>query len=167
MDVAAVIIAGLSAAVAIGSLIVAIRAHVLSGRAQQQTQVQAQQLNKRDLFLALHEKLSAPEQMRGRRVLREQVNSVNDAAELRQANRGDGRAAAGALAMLDILGLYIEKGFVEDNLVLEEWGYVLAELQPHAAHLISERTRNRHRPPWPHYRRLAGRASDWAARQGA
>lgn len=122
--------------------------------------------DKRDLFLTLHERLSSQDQMQGRRVIREQVASVRDAIKLR-GRREDAAKAYSALAMLDILGLYVDKSFVDDVLVLEEWGHVVVELHSHAQYIIAERRANggTFRSQWPHYQSLAGRATGWVTQQ--
>jgi hypothetical protein len=122
--------------------------------------------DRRDLFLEIHEKLSSQEQMQGRRVLKEQVRSLRDAEKLRGRSEEASRAYS-ALAMLDILGLYLDKDFMDEGLVLEEWGHVVAELHTHAQYVLTERLANggTYRSQWPHYQRLAGRATAWVSQQ--
>ncbi|WP_319325272.1 hypothetical protein [Streptomyces europaeiscabiei] len=122
--------------------------------------------NRRDLFLELHAKLSSKEQMQGRRILRERVKSVGDAEELRDRPE-DASQVYSALAMLDILGLYVDEDFVDGPLVLAEWGHVVVELHSHAQYVLTERRANggSFRSQWPHYQTLAGRATGWVSQQ--
>ncbi|RSO09914.1 hypothetical protein DMH26_00575 [Streptomyces sp. WAC 05379] len=95
-------------------------------------------LNKRDLFLALHDRLSTADQLAGRRALR-RVGSPDQARAMLLNEPREYDSMTSALAMFDILGLYVEKGYVKRDLVLEEWGHVLASLHQPADHVIEER----------------------------
>lgn len=125
--------------------------------------------NRRDMFLALHEKLSSSEQQSGRRILREKINSLRDAQVMRRKKPQDLRLVVSALGMMDILGLYVEKDFVDEQLVFEEWGPLLAEILPSGVHVIEERRQNggSGRRLWPHFRRLALAATAWVEQQNA
>ncbi len=155
---AALIVSIASALGALGSLIVAQKAFGFSEKAREETL----NLNKRDLFLTLHEKLCTADQLWGRRVIREKINSPQEAEQLRASGHPDGQAAAGALAMLDMLSLYVDKGFVEKDLVLEEWGHVLADLDGNATIFIGNRAANRDRKPWVHFQDFSADAVKWA-----
>ncbi len=69
--------------------------------------------------------------------------------------------------MLDILGLYAEKGFVDKRLVLEEWGRVLVELDYNIRYALRERKQQTQTEwlPWPHLQRLLRDAEEWAEKQ--
>lgn len=137
MEVISVLIAGLSFLIAGAALLYTHR------------------VSRRSLFLALHEKLSSPEQIRGRRVLRERATGVLEAGALRSdSSTDDARLAFSALAMLDILALYVERKFVDKGLVLAEWDDVLKELLPHAEWISEERAGSKD-VMWPHFQRLA------------
>ncbi|WP_431773594.1 hypothetical protein [Streptomyces cucumeris] len=127
----------------------------------------SQRQQRRDLFLALHEKLSREDQQSGRTVLRERIHSVEDAKDIRAHDAEGHRQAASALAMLDILGLYAEKGFVDKRLVLEEWGRVLVELDYNIRYALRERKQQTQTEwlPWPHLQRLLRDAEEWAEKQ--
>ncbi|MGW1669023.1 hypothetical protein [Streptomyces sp. NPDC002324] len=155
------LIALISAAAALVSAVVAVIAYRSSKTVRRQSEQDAENLNKRDLFLSLHEKLTAPEQLWGRRVIREQINTPEDAERLRQLDREDGHAAASAVAMLDILSLYVERGFVEKDLVLDEWGHALADLNGNAAIFVRDRTENG-RAPWCHFQDFSAEAVKWS-----
>jgi hypothetical protein len=166
MVVAAFAISIVSVAAALVSGLVAFCAYRFSKRTHRETTDQAEQLNKRDLFLSLHERLCSPDQIRGRRIIRTRGTSTLEVQQLRNSRSGDANAAVGALAMLDTLGLYVECGFVEQDLVLTEWGYVLAELAEPASHFVETGVGLNGRKPWPHFSALATDAVTWAQNQG-
>jgi hypothetical protein len=151
-----------SVAIAALSLLVAASAYWFSRYSWKRRREQ----DRRDLFLELHSKLSSKEQMQGRRVLRERVKSVGDAEKLRNRPEETSQVYS-ALAMLDILGLYVDEDFVDGDLVLAEWGHVVVELHSHAQYVLAERRANggTFRSQWPHYQTLAGRATGWVTQQ--
>jgi hypothetical protein len=155
------VVSWISAGAALASLCTAGLAYRFSWETRRSTEQREESLNKRDLFLSLHEKLCSADQMWGRRVIREQITGVAEAKKLRESGGEDWRAAAGALAMLDTVGLYVERGYVEPELVLTEWGHVLSELDRHARHLV-EAGHVDGKKPWPHYQYLAAQAVMWA-----
>ncbi|KMS67019.1 hypothetical protein ACM01_44215 [Streptomyces viridochromogenes] len=161
MAEAALIISVFSALAAIASVVVAWRAHSFSQKTHEESEQQAKNLNRRDLFLSLYEKLCDTEQIRGRRVIREKCRSEPKARRLGNSNEELARAAVGALAMLDTLGLYVEQKYVEQDLVMAEWGHVLVELQEPANLFLQFRDVNGQKP-WPHFGRLTQAAADWA-----
>ncbi|CAG6397442.1 hypothetical protein NMG29_24965 [Streptomyces cocklensis] len=168
MAVAALVVSGITAVAVLISCLVAYKAYRFSADTRKRTERQTQNLNKRDLFLSLHERLSSVDQIRGRGILRERVNSPKSAEYLRRRYQEENRLASGAIAMLDILGLYVEEGFVEKDLVLQEWGPVLADLYPHGMDVIEDRQRSRgagRRLWWPHFRRLGLEAIAWVDEQ--
>lgn len=166
MVVAAFTISVASAAAALVSGLVAFCAYRFSKRTYGETTDQAEQLNKRDLFLSLHERLCSPDQIRGRRVIRTRGTTARAVQRLRKSRSGEANAAVGALAMLDTLGLYVECGFVEEDLVLTEWGHVLAELEKPARYFVETGLGLNGRKPWPHFSALAEAAVTWAQSQG-
>jgi hypothetical protein len=117
--------------------------------------------NRRDLFLSLHEKLIASDLQRGRTLLREEVRNYPAAVALRNARDGRYQLVASAIAMFDVLGLYVHEGFVDKNLVFAEWGWLYAEVYESGQHVIQERFDNagNGRKPWPHFARLGKEAS--------
>lgn len=111
--------------------------------------------NRRDLFLSLHEKLTRPDLQTGRTLLRERINSYRDAEEMRSSSPEDYKLVVSAIAMFDILGLYVEKHFVSEELVFAEWGWLYADVYDHGKHVIEERRRNgTGQMPWPHFQDL-------------
>jgi hypothetical protein len=122
--------------------------------------------DQRDLFLKMHERLIDVDLQRGRRILAENIHSVKDAEALLRGSPADYELANRALAMFDIFALYAERGYVDRKLVLEEWGYTLANTWACGQYLIAERL-NRHRPntwsAWPHFQKLGKLADEWVS----
>jgi hypothetical protein len=117
----------------------------------------ARRLDKRDLFLRIHEALLAPEVVAGRRALYSITDQAQAAAlvyqeeVLTQVYR--------ALAMFDVLALYAENGWIDEKTVLDEWGNSLARSVTPADHFIKARYDSIQWHSWPHYRLLAQKAS--------
>ncbi|MFH8698793.1 hypothetical protein [Streptomyces chartreusis] len=165
MEVTALVLSAFSTVASLASYFVAANANRFSKDTQREAKRQEDLLNKRDLFLSLHERLCGSEQLHGRRLLRHRANTQRGAYRLRNGDDDDALTAGGAVAMLDTLGLYVERGYVYQDLALEESGDTLIELKPHARRFIEARDVNR-REPWPHYQRLAEAAVEWARRRG-
>ncbi|MEV6005639.1 hypothetical protein AB0M29_02410 [Streptomyces sp. NPDC051976] len=121
---------------------------------------QSTRWQKRDLFLALHEKLTHPELQSGRTLLREEINKPDDAQNMREWRTEEYRKAVSAIAMFDILGLYVKRRYIKKVWVFEEWGWLYAEVYSHGRHVIEERRANsgNGRQPWPHFQALGKKA---------
>lgn len=59
---------------------------------------------------------------RGRRVLFQMVQSIEDAQALFQDRREDSDLANRALAMLDVAALYVERGYIDRDLFVSRMG---------------------------------------------
>lgn len=152
----------MSDGLAIGALSVAAAAFALSVY----TLFANRRQNRRDLFLSLHEKLTHPDLQTGRTLLRERINSHRDAARMRRWRPDDYRLVASAIAMFDILGLYVQKRFVDEELVFAEWGWLCVEVYDHGRHVVEERRRNgTGQAPWPHFQDLGVDAAEWVNSQ--
>lgn len=120
----------------------------------------ARRLDKRDLFLRMHESLLEPSVVAGRRALYEirehddATRLVYDADKLTSVYR--------ALAMFDVLALYVENKWISEQTVLDEWGNSLRRSIDPSEIFISARYETIQWHSWPHYRALA----DKAAKQG-
>ena len=60
--------------------------------------------------------------------------------------------------MLDLAALYVERGYIDKSLFIEEWGAVYSNLLGGAMLFIAERARNRSVDniwSWPHFQALA------------
>lgn len=114
------------------------------------TLLRARRLDRRDLFLRLHESLIEPGLVEGRRTLL-MTNSREDATSI----RADGDRFINvwrALSMFDVLGLYVENKWIDESVVLDEWGHLLFQSYEHAHFYIDEPIGTH---VWPHFRRLA------------
>src|SRR5436309_2706793 len=73
--------------------------------------------DRRDLFLKMHERLIDSDLRLGRQILTDYVTSVEAAGTLRRDRPNNYQVAGRTLAMLDILGLYAERKYVDSQLV--------------------------------------------------
>jgi hypothetical protein len=63
--------------------------------------------------------------------------------------------------MLDTAALYVERGYVDDELFMQEWGYVYAGILESSRNFMAERIARNAYPSsaaWSHFLRLAGHA---------
>lgn len=115
-------------------------------------------MDRRDLFLRVHERLVDIDIQRGRRILGEQIGSPEDALALFREYPEDYDLANRSLAMLDVAALYVERGDIEKPPFMQDWGPVYAGMLEPALHFISARTARHpdYNPaPWPHFQALA------------
>ncbi len=117
--------------------------------------------DRRDLFLKLHERLIDPDLQNGRRLLYQRVHNQADAGRLREDHPDDYQLVNRALAMFDVFSLYVEKGYVDRDVALEEWGHVIARAWSRAQHVIADRDQDQTWQVWPHLRAFAGEATRW------
>jgi hypothetical protein len=119
---------------------------------------------RRELFFKMHERLVEPDLQKGRRLLAEKVDSVEAARTLRAQAPDDYALVSRSLAMFDIVALYARNEFLDERLLLEEWGHTLAKAWEHGRFVIAERAQ---REPdrwsaWQNLQRLGARACVWA-----
>lgn len=119
---------------------------------------QERQLARTTLFMTLHRALIEPDIQIGRRRLRDAESTEKFARQARSTNPAEREAYAQvgrALAMLDVLGLHVEKNLVDKDLVLGEWRGNLAELRPAIEMYLPTRAPD----AWPHLRMLLAEAA--------
>lgn len=119
--------------------------------------LQAHRRDKRDLFLRLHETLVEPDVVAGRRALYK-VKSEDD-AEAVCGNEEISTRIYRALAMFDVLGLYVESRWIDERTVLREWSNSLVRSREPARLWIAKRYEGVQWHSWPHYTSLAEKAA--------
>lgn len=112
---------GVAAVAAVVAALISL-ALFLASRRQERRSVEN---DKRNLFLSLNEQLMQPDLQRGRDILRRRVNSKRDAEVLYHRKRDDHWTVSQAVAMFDLLGLYVSREYVDRDLVVAEWGRCL------------------------------------------
>lgn len=117
--------------------------------------------DRRDLFLRVHERLVDPDIQHGRRLLYERVDSVSDAAHLREHEVEVYQLINRAVAMFDIFAMYVQRGYINRDVALEEWGHAFARFFTRAEPLIEDRVTDQSWTPWPHFRNFGGEAVAW------
>jgi hypothetical protein len=70
----------------------------------------------------LHERLIDDEVQRGRRILTHQVHSSEEIEKLVRERGRDYEMVSRTLSMLDVAALYVERGYIDKQLFMEEWG---------------------------------------------
>lgn len=121
--------------------------------------------DRRDLFLKLHERLIDPDVQRGRRLLYERVHSPADAARLREHATDDYELVNRALAMFEVFAMYVERGYVDRDMALEEWGHTIARAYERAEHFLDDREQLQTWKPWPNLRVFGPAAVAWHEQQ--
>lgn len=117
--------------------------------------------DKRDLFLRMHTDLLDEVPMRGRRVL----GGIRNEAHAQQAvlDQDAQTAVYRALALFDVLGLYVEQGWADRWTVLDEWANSLSAYREPKRLWANVRWPHDNKPRWPHYDRLATQAARYVA----
>jgi hypothetical protein len=116
----------------------------------------ARRLDERDLFLRMHESLLDPEVVAGRRLLYK--ITTRQAAEQTEYRPAEMTQIYRALAMYDLLGLYVENGWIDEATVIAEWGHSLARSVEPARTFIEWRKVRFGSHDWEHFTRLAAKA---------
>jgi hypothetical protein len=118
----------------------------------------ARRLDKRDLFLRMHESLLDPSIVDGRRALYD-IKTIGDATRL-SLDADTTTSVYRALAMFDVLALYVENGWIAESTVLEEWGNSLRRSVEPSRLFIEARYATIQWHSWPHFRELAEKAAN-------
>lgn len=118
--------------------------------------------DKRDLFLKVHRELLDPDLIDGRRLLY-QLTAPSKRGELLGASDSYTKMNR-ALAMFDVLALYVDYGWIRRETVLDEWSYSLAKSLEPALVFIRDRDESEDVWSWPHYRALAEAAVERESR---
>ncbi|WP_405804060.1 hypothetical protein [Streptomyces sp. NBC_01187] len=118
--------------------------------------MERRRVDKRDLTLKLHETLVSPELQAGRRLL------FNLEREVSQLSSEEYASANRALATLDVAGFYCDKGYVNEQDILDLWAPSLVKLKHKATPFLEQRDSERPGgiPVWPYYRKLVDRAEE-------
>jgi hypothetical protein len=123
--------------------------------------------DRRDLFLKLHERLIDPEVQRGRRLLYERVHSPADAARLREHAPDEYELVNRSLAMFEVFAMYVERGYIDRAIALQEWGRTIARAYDRAEHFLDDRAQHQTWKPWPNLRVFGPAARDWLEQQSS
>lgn len=97
--------------------------------------------SKQDTFLSIHEKMISSDLQEGRRLLLSKIKSFEDADRLLEEEPEQYRKINRALAMYDVLGVHVKRGYVLKSWVMEEWGPGLARAREPGSHFIEHRRR--------------------------
>ncbi|BCW41957.1 hypothetical protein StoSoilB3_34920 [Arthrobacter sp. StoSoilB3] len=109
----------------------------------------------RDAFLAIHEKMFDLEIQEGRGILFEKISTLDDAKRMRKEDPESFRKVNRAIAMWDVLAMYVNRGYLPKQIVMEEWGRNLAKYRKRV--LIFGEVRGKR---WEHYEKLSKEACE-------
>jgi hypothetical protein len=122
--------------------------------------------NRRDLFLSVHERLCQEDAHRGRRILWDQIGSEDQARIMRRDHPEEWRQVVHAIAMLDMLGLYVRQGYIDKDLALKEWGSICAHAWEHGGkHVLPAREADLGWRPWRNFEWFGQQALMWHRQQ--
>ena len=119
--------------------------------------------DRRDLFLKLHERLVEPDVQRGRRLLFTEATTVEAVRELREQQPEIFDQINRAIAMLDIAGMYVARGYIDKDDFLSEWSGVYGRAWLASQPFLEVRLggiRAGRNPGWPHFRALGAEAAE-------
>jgi hypothetical protein len=119
--------------------------------------------DRRRLFLSMHERLIDPDLQRGRRLLVNEVHSVEDVQVVRERSEDDYQLMNRALAMFDIFGMYVRRRYISRKLAFEEWGHTFAKVAEHGQYFIDHRAQSQGWQSWPNLRQVGSEARSWVA----
>jgi len=141
------------------SVLISLTALTLTGLSYRDRRKQ----DRRDLFLKLHERLVEPDLQRGRRLMFAHAQTTEAVKELREQKPELYDQINRALAMFDIAGMYITKGYINKKDFMAEWGSVYGRAWLAAQPFLEVRFGGIHsdgQRGWPHLRTLGPEAFD-------
>ena len=126
--------------------------------------VTASRTDRRDLFLQMHHLLTDQDLQEGRRLLFEKVKTINDVRLIRKDDETGAALINRALAMFELLAFYVDRGYIDKDLMLQEWGHTYARAWSHGRHFVAERLEREQDgwSGWPHLQTLGPEAQVWA-----
>lgn len=107
--------------------------------------------SKQDTFLSIHEKMISSDLQEGRRLLLSKIKSFEDADRLLQEEPEQYQKVNRALAMYDVMGVYVKRGYILKSWVMEEWGPGLARAREPGLHFIEHRRRQGIASMWKNF----------------
>lgn len=114
--------------------------------------------SKQDTFLSIHEKMVTSDLQEGRRLLFTKIKNSEDVERLFKENPEGYQKVNRALAMYDVLGVYVKRGYIFEDWVLEEWGSGLAKAGEPGKLFIEHRSRQGIPSTWPNFIELSRKA---------
>jgi hypothetical protein len=118
--------------------------------------VEGRRRYKRDVFLKLHELMISEDQYRGRQLL---LSQTFNEASIETLAPNDRANISRAIAMYDTMGLYLRRGYLIEDDVIDMWGNAACRAWGKAQPFVERRSRNTGLPAYPNFRYLAERAA--------
>jgi len=117
--------------------------------------VEGRRRYKRDVFLKIHELMIGEGQYRGRQLL---LSQTFDEASIEKLSLSDRANISRAMATYDTLGLYLRRGYLIEDDVIDMWGDPAYRAWRAAQPFVLRRERRSGLPAYPYFRYLAERA---------
>ena len=85
---------------------------------------------------------------------------------MREHRRDEWRQVTHAIAMMDMLGLYVRQGYIDKDLSLKEWGSIYAHAWKHGGEsVVDAREEDLGWRPWQNFEWFADKALVWHRHQ--
>jgi hypothetical protein len=117
--------------------------------------VEGRRRYKRDMFLKIHELMIGEGLYRGRQLL---LSQTFDEASIEKLSLSDRANISLAMATYDTLGLYLRRGYLIEDDVIDMWGDPAYRAWRVAQPFVLRRERRSGLPAYPYFRYLAERA---------
>lgn len=118
-------------------------------------------VDRRDLFLKLHEAMLDPSLQRGRMILYRRCGSEKAVAEMAEQDVDSFLLANRALAMFDLMARYVHTGHLSRSDAMEEWAYSTSNLYGKSRYFLAFRSAEAGRQAWPNFVAFAEAAAEW------
>ncbi|MFL6108973.1 MAG: hypothetical protein ACJ72L_18590 [Marmoricola sp.] len=128
------------------------------------TFVDRRRIDRRDLFMKLHEAMLEPDLQRGRMILYRQCGSKQAVEKMAVDGIESFLLANRALAMFDLMARYVETGHIDREDAMEEWAYSTSNLYVKAEHFLAYRSAEAGRRAWTNFVDFAEAAAVWRER---
>jgi len=120
--------------------------------------------DRRDTFIKIHELLISTDIQRGRYLLFEKVTDVESVKRLPDDEYRD---ISQAIAVYNLLGVYLKNGYVTERDVVEVWGRAIYRAWITAQPFLAWREHNQGYKAWPYFELLAKRVQEALTRNGS
>jgi hypothetical protein len=112
----------------------------------------------KDVFLNIHEHMISEDQYQGRQLL---LSQTFDEVSIENLALSDRANISRAIAMYDTLGLYLRRGYLIEDDVIEMWGNAAYRAWCKAQPFVERRTKRTGLPAYPNFRYLAERGGHY------
>ncbi|WP_304450848.1 hypothetical protein [Nocardiopsis sp. YSL2] len=112
--------------------------------------------DRRNLLLKIHEEMTEIENQRGRRIL---IKLLEENKHTRRLEEKDREMVNKSLSLIDIMGYYCRKGYIEESEVLTLWGASFQRILPKAEEFARQMDAEKGEVTWRYGRDLLNKAN--------